>query len=345
MTNNSFKSAVRIPKLTQPFTLQEIKNRPFAPALAPANPYLPVKPEIACFKSELEQKKFYESKGYSYLLPKEVWSERKIFDAIKRVGEDLDRYERWGVLSKVVVQKSIDKVLPEKIRGKIIVKGYDEFENCLKEIGYSPTEIKMLTDSNGATLNEGKVTTMFLKFKDANNSKCDSIPLKVGIEHELFHALSMRCQNKRVKHLYENTKTQGKYQNNIFDQIFHKFEYIYPSEVTYRQTELEKQDMLDWLGYDSIEELHESFEDSLNCIIRATKATGNLILGLPEDLRQFFAYLKFSAAEEKNAHGSKIRYRELYNDPYTPTDAEFIPMLYEEMERFFAKKEAEVGKF
>lgn len=339
--NNSFTGISKINKLVKPFELREIKNPHFLPDLSPANPLSPVKQNIACFKAERMKKEFYTSAGFPYLLPREVWSDKKIRDTIELFGKDLDRMEGLGTLHKITIQKAVDKFLPEHVKGSIIIKDFDDLEKDLRDFGYSEDEIKMLVDANAFTGNTKYKSILYLNFKDANKSKDASISLKCGSEHELTHALHNRLQNTKNTDIYKNDYGVCSKQNKIFNMLFVQLGNHYDTEVTCRQTELTQENMLEWLGFYSIEDLHESFDMALNVFAKKAKISGELNLGSnKKSEEQFFSFLKHRAQEEKEAYQSRIRFRELHKDLYTPTDTEFEILLYEEMEKFFAQKEA-----
>lgn len=344
MTNNSFKSAVRIPKLTQPFTLQEIKNRPFAPALAPANPFLPVKPEIACFQNERKLKTFYNHMGQKYLLPAEIWSDKKIADAIKLLGKNLDILEKSRNLNKDSVQEAVNKILPNDAKGIIQIKDFKQLEEDLRRLGYSESIIKRNLNSCATTINYKNYSCLYIDFEKTDMCKSGVIEIKNNIEHEITHALTHKFQNTKTTDYFKNTIGICAGQNSIFSEMFNLFEHHYEAGVSFEQTELNKEGMLNWLGYNSIDELYQSFDSAIDVFTKQKKASGELEIENKNAKRQFYTYLKHRAKEEKTAYGSNIRFRELHNDPYTPTDAEFVPMLYEEMEKFFAKRENEIGK-
>lgn len=103
--------------------------------------------------------------------------------------------------------------------------------------------------------------------------------------------------------------------------------------------------MLSELKFNSIDDLHKSFNTNLNKIVEDAKSTGQLNIGTSKkSWKQFFDNLKKVAKGEKDAYQSDKIFREVYNDLNTPTNLEFHSMLYAEMEKFFAKQRIEANK-
>lgn len=336
---NRFFMGKKINRLVKPFKLERIKNKPFLPDLAPANPSLPVKPKIACLKNEKAKKEFYSYMDYPYLLPGEIWSDKKIMDTVKLLGKDLDGLEKSDNLNKKAIQGTIDKMIPEQLKGKVIIKDFADLEEDMRDLGYSENAIKLNLKSQALTINYKQNSSLYINFEKANMDKNKSIDIKNSIEHEMTHVFSHKFQNIKITDLYKNECGICFGQAKIYNEIFSLFENHYDLVISFEPTELTQENMLNWLGYDSIEDLHKSFESAMEVFTKNARQSGGLSIDDRPSQKQFFVYLKHRAKEEKNAYHSNIRYREISKDLDTPTDAEFVPMLYAEMEKFFAQKE------
>lgn len=301
-------------------------------------------PQVALYRAE-KLKEFYAKKGFTYLLPHEVWSDKKILDTIKLLGREVDKLAESKKLNKKTLQKTIDQFIPKCIKGKIIIKDFNDLKKDLRKLGDSENEIKKLFGRNALAINEPNVSTLYFEFRKATQCKYKSIDLKSDIEHEIKHALTARLQNATTTNMYRNEYGVCVKQNKIFNKIFSVFERRYNPMPLTRQIETTQENMLSWLKVDSIEALYESFEKTLSKLIEDGKAIGEFKIGFEKKkMKQFFADLKYRAKDEKEAYQSEKRYRENYRDLNTPTSRELRPLLYAEMEKFFAKKEADCRK-
>lgn len=310
----------------------------YLPPLAPANPARPLRPEIAAFKHEKELKEFYANIGERYLLPMEVWSNKRIDSTIKLLGKNLDELGKAGNLNIETVQKTVDKILPEDTKGKIEIKDLKDLKEDLRLLNYTEDEIKMFLKSQALTINLKGKSYIYLNFEEVNTNKKRRIDLKCDLEHEIRHCLAGKFQNTKTVDKYKNNYGICINQNRIFGKIFSGFENLYEPFINSEPVDLTQKNMLDFLAYDSIEDLHNSFDKTINALINNAKTNGELDIEDPKQEKQLYKYLKHRAHEEKIAYKSSIRYRELNDDLDTPTEVEFMPMLYEEMEKFFGGK-------
>lgn len=285
-------------------------------------------------------KEFFNNKGYPYLLPHEIWSDKKISAAIKSFGKILDKLAEEGKIGKETLQEAIDDLIPEHIKGKIKVKTYSELKKDLENENYSEQQIQKYMTNKAATFYSKDSDIIFLNFEKLDGSKAALIDFKADAQHELTHALKGRLKNTRTIDLYNNEEGKCDKHQKIFNFLFSSFENNYHIAPEYKPVKLTKENMLDWQGFDSIEELHKNFETVLDNRIETAGITGEFDLGLDtKSWKQFYSFMKHRAQGEKQAYQSEIRYRELNGDKNIPTDAELRPILYEEMEKFFAKKE------
>ena len=302
--------------------------------------------KVEKFNSQSEKlKAFYNSKGYSYRLPNEEWSDKKIVDTLKLLGNDLDKLVETKKLDKKTLRKAINKLVPES-KGKIVVKDFADLEATLRAEGKSEEVIQRYLKVSGAiTSSSSKKSTIFIKFENLNEDKIGPALIKTDVEHELKHALSAVFQNANSTDLYKNKLYKCAGQTPVFNNIFSVFEAEYKRPVGRKVDELSQQNMLNLLGFGSTKELHNSFETTIGKLINEEKSAGVLNLGSEKNSwKQFFSYLKNSAKDEKEALKSTYRYRELWGKHNVPTNAELQPLVYAEMEKFFAQKRIQINK-
>jgi hypothetical protein len=298
------------------------------------------------FNSQAERlKEFYNHKGLPYLLPHEEWSDKKIIDTVSLLGKDVDKLVEKQALNKHTLQDAIEKIAPSA-KGKVIIKDFGDLENDLSAKGKSENSIKLyLTKSAAMTLAKIDESVLYLKFEELSEGKNKTIILKKSIEHEVKHALSARFQNTRVTDMCKSNIYKCSGQSSVFNNIFNLFQADYHRQIDLSKTEVTQTNMLRSFGCKSAEELHGDFEKSLDRIVKDAKSTGKFKLGSDKrGWKQFFNYLKHGAKDEKEAYQANKRYREVYGDLNTPTFEETTPLLYDEMEKFFAQKRIQVNK-
>lgn len=284
-------------------------------------------------------KEFYNNAGVPYLLRHEVWSDKKITRTIKLFGKELDKLAASKTLDKETLQETVNNLVPEA-KGKIVIKDFSDLENDLRVAGYPEENIELHLKSAAITCMNKNGCNLYFNFEKAKASLEGIVKLKIYIEHELTHALRYNLQNTTSTDMYKNAYFAGFKENAIFNKIFMLFERQFTPKISLEQSEITKKNLLKHLDVYSIKTLHNDFECNLYVITGMERAFGNFNIGSkPKYWKQFFAYLKHIAREEKEAYKSNRRYREIYADPSTPTNAELTPLLYAEMEKFFAKKE------
>jgi len=314
--------------------------------LAPLpNDTVVLKPEPKKYASQAEKlKDLYNSKGFPYLLPHEEWSDKKIHDTVNILGNHLDKLVETKRLNKKTLQKAIEKIAPE-IKGKIIIKDFNDLEKDLTARKVSPEIIKMHLKCNAFSSSGINTTTLYFKFGQLNEGNLGQTLIKTSIEHELTHALTSKLQNTSMMDIYKNNYCKCSNQTTIFNKIFSTFERIYTSPIHLSRTKLTQKDMLETYGFKSIKSLHNNFEKELNKIIETAKSTGELNIGTgKKGWKQFFNYLKNAAKGEENAFQANKRLREIYKDFDYPTEAELKPLFYHEMGNFFSNKRIQVNK-
>lgn len=346
--NNCF---IRDNNSIKPFQIPQRQNKEaqfVLPNLSPDyfHPSFGLKnPKAAMYRAK-KLKEFYNSKGYPYLLPNEVWSDKKIKTTIELFGKELDKLIDSGNLKKKTLQKTINNFLPEKRRGTIIVKDFADYAKDLKKTGYSEEEITMWTNSVACTSYKPEIsaTILYLDCSKVFKDKFETIDFKSDAEHELQHALTMALTNMTTIDIYKSEYGKSKNQTQVFNTIFKLLGESFNKGFLLEQTQLTQKGMLRWQGVTSIEALHTKFETRFNELMEEVKANDLFDVNSKENWKQIFAYLKHGAKYEKDAYQSNKRYREFLGNPNIATDLEFKPMLYAEMEKFFSKKERVLGE-
>lgn len=282
----------------------------------------------------------YEEKELSYLLPKQVWTTKKIAETLKAFSQNIDFLAEINKLNKLNIQNALNSLLPKHAKNKIVIKDFEELAEDLRVRGYDQRDINLLAINDAQTASLGDKTIIYLKMDSVNKGKFGLVNLKATINHEVRHALVQRLKNIGTVLTYNNDYGKCKNQNNVFNLIFSRFEAHFNAMKPLRQSELSHEKMLQYSNFESIKAMHEKFESVLATINRESRTNGDLKIGINVDSWiQYFKYMKYKAKDEKEAYQANKIYRELYNDHSTPTNAEFIPMIYAEMEKFFAKKE------
>lgn len=220
------------------------------------------KPKITSLRRAEILKEFYKNKGkgFLYLLPHEVWSDEKILDTVKSFGKVIDRLAKLKKLNKQNVQASLERLIPE-IKDKIIIKDYANLEEDLNNRGFSKDAIEAYLDTAAFVISDS-ISYLYFHFEEVNTIE-KVINLKHNIDHEIIHALRHRLQNAATTDICKNDIYKCSDQNQVFNKIFKQFENNYYKKIPLEQIELTCENMLNWLGFKSIEDLYENFEKIL----------------------------------------------------------------------------------
>lgn len=337
-----FKSNNKQVKLSQTPQMQNNEAEITLPNLSPQyfHPSFCAKnPKIALYRAE-QLKALYAAKNLPYLLPNEVWSDKKIMGAIKLFGTELDKLVESKTLDKKTLQAAINNLLPENTKGKIIIKDFTDFAEDFRKAGDSEEEIARWKNHTACVdyRSDINTTTLYLNCSKLFRDKLGTVDFKSDAEHELKHALAMTLTNVPITDIYKNEYGKCTKQSQIFKAIFNLFGQSFRKGESLAQTSLTPENMFKWQEVNSIDDLHAKFETTINLIIEKAKNCGRFKINSQESWKHFFTYLKHSARDEKEAYQSNKRYREVYDDLGTPTTLEFKPLLFAEMEKFFAKK-------
>ena len=298
------------------------------------------------FNSQSEKlKAYYESKGYPYLLPHQEWSDKKILDTVDLLGNDLNELIKSKTLNKQTLQEAIKKLAPET-KGKILIKDFGDLEKYLRASGESESMIEhYMTNCGAMTHSRTDKTMIFLKFENADNGEWPRIVFKGSVKREVKHALSATLQNTYNMNLYKNDVYKCTKKDPIFNQIFNLFQGKYYKGPDWTKKEITGNAMARWLGFSSTESLHKDFEKTFNNLTTEAKSVGVLDFGDDKKgWKQLYKYSKDFAKNEKEAYQSNTACREYFGDLKTPTAAELKPLIYEEMEKFFAQKRIQANK-
>ena len=298
------------------------------------------------FNSQAERlKSFYESKGYPYLLPHQEWSDKKILDTVSVLGKKVDALVDAKLLNKKSLQVVVENIAPE-LKGKVEIKDFGDLKKDCLNAGRSKEDVKnILKNGDAVTAHNGKDCNVYLKFESLNEGPKGRTSFKALAEHEFKHVLSKLLQNTATTDLFKNEAYKCDGQGLIINKIFNQFENIYNQTICKPEKEITPRRLVKHLGFHSVEDLHHNFEKTLDKLVKKASSTGDLYIGAnKKGWKQFFNSLKASAKDEKEAYKSNIRFRELYEDSAAPTDLELKPLLYAEMEKFFAKKATQVNK-
>lgn len=280
----------------------------------------------------------YAEKGFRYLLPHEVWSDGKIMQTVRDFGKTLDELANNNLLNKETFQEAVNRILPEHAKGKIVIKDFSDLQQDLRSGQYPEKLISRYLGHNAITESRPQGSTLYLRFRKFND-KNEKIDFEVDAQHELKHALSARLQNTLMTDVYRNNFGKCDKQNDVFLKIKSAFESNYYRLFTIEQVERTQENMLKFLGFESIEQMHKHFNLAINGILDEARSSGELNIDSISAEKQLFSFLKHSMKDEKEAYKTGIKWREKFDDPSSPTDAELIPMVYAEMEKFFAEKE------
>lgn len=297
------------------------------------------------FNSQAERlKAYYESNGVPFLLPHEEWSDGKISKVMELFNKNLDHLAETKELSKETLNEAIKRFIPE-IKGKVEFMDFDDLKKYLKNCGYNSKLIKTYLSWNSLALTSCESTKIFLKFENIQKNKLKQVLFKENADHELRHALKHRLQNENTTNFYKNNIYKCLNQTGSFNTVWTNFYHALNNGLTLTSKNITEHNMLEWIGSDSIINLHKQFDTVLNKCIEQIKPTGELNLGAnKKSWKHFFNVMKTNANDEKLAYQSGIRFREYTGNLNEPTDAELKPLLYAEMEKFFAKKRIEANK-
>lgn len=270
-----------------------------------------------------------------------IWDDEKIIETAEAVVDMLKQKTR---LNKDNVQNVVDAIIPKRMIGKISIHDITEFPAGAKVAGYSDDIIQHAYRASPAVMvHTDEKFKIFIRFNNGKKGTYVHLDSIVSIEHELIHALES-CFKAEKDPLSSGLTTIGSYKKTDLFSLFSQFEKLYAS-LTERQVTkgaFSQEQVLSILGVDTVGKLHASFDNGIQALTGKYIKAGMMQMKTKDDSLQLFSFLQQAAHSEKIAYHTEKGYRDLFNDTDTPTSAESITFLYEEMEKFFAKKVAEI---
>lgn len=156
-----------------------------------------------------------EDNSFRYLLPHEVWNDKKIFKKVNLLSKDIDELIKTNNLNKITLQNVIEKHIPE-IKDKIKISDFEDYRKMHELRGASPDFVNLQIEKSRAIIGYGFSDNVEIFFK-----KFDLYSKKY-ILHELIHCLEKVFQNKLNISTFKCNK-KGKC-TFISDKIFGSFE-------------------------------------------------------------------------------------------------------------------------
>ncbi|MCQ2789059.1 MAG: hypothetical protein MJ229_01650 [bacterium] len=314
----------------------------------------------AALERAKDLKALYSKEKIYYLMPDEVWSFGRINKAIKQVDKEVKELIEKGEISVGKVQKSINKVLPDKQKNRIKVK---ELQKYIKRTQHSLFHKEDMVDYDSceglsipSSDKKRAVNSIYLPFnklyKALNNDNgyeqaYEAVNFRITLAHELQHAMTSKFTNIYKSSSYHLEKL-GKNENDFDTQFFNCFEdkfYKYFEKFEIEQTQSNKplsQELL-------LKKMHVKDEKKLfKMFDKACKEIVNE--NYPKEYidnfksKQFYKYMSCSSADEKRSYLTNEMFRELFMNPEKPLNCELTSYMYGEMEKFFAKKAKDAQK-
>lgn len=269
---------------------------------------------------------FYPAFGSKMPLRKEIWSTKKILNAVDFFSKVVDKMIESKDIRVKTIEKAIKQIIPKQECNRIKVKDFSEFRKDMEKEGFSKKLIEANTRSFASTIEKNNRTLLYINTKNKLDNKMAFLNFKVQMCHELKHALSGILQPPLDCVFFDNME-----QANRMDYIFSSFENSYHKKYfCLDNVDLDLYNMLDFYGFKDKKGLYENFEKNIK------KITNNEPLS-----KKDFSYLKYRSKEEKEAYLTEKFYRDYHEkspEKDKPVDRELKSLLYEEMEKFFAEK-------
>jgi len=327
---NSYSESKRIQK---PIVLKEKQDLDCLTlpnqCVAYVHPSFGRKNSTTALKRAIKLKNLYAKEGISYFLPNQVWSDKKIINAI----ECFDKlFSKLSESNKKTFQKALNTFLPEHAKDKIIIKDFNDLKKYLSNAGNPDNAIdNYLKSVQAVSANEKDSSTIYLKF----DTKVSSPTIKNQFKHELKHAFTNTLQN-----CYKSIRYNDSDKFDFFHHMFFTIEkfYVKPFDIK-NNVSLTKENMLKSYGFKSLEDLHQDFNLKIANIAQDDFFATEFNSYSHKDFKHMFGYLRLAAKDEKEAYFFDKEYRILNENSNLPTELELRSLFYAEMERFFAKNE------
>lgn len=223
-------------------------------------------PQAALERSKVLQQK-YAQKGLNFLLSNEVWSDKRIFKTLDRVGKSFDELVKKNDLTAKAIGVALAAILPAEISKKIQVKDFPELKKDLLRQGYDPdTVYNIMTTYTGMTATDNNGSIIYLPVERDKVSEQGRADLKGTFQHELKHALTNNCKNIYVNDTFnakpvpESTLLDEK---TFYNDIFMNFEQIFQTLPNGEHVKLNKQSLINFSTNTNTDEMYDNEEQIL----------------------------------------------------------------------------------
>ena len=209
-------------------------------------------------------KALYAKQGVKYLLPDEVFSNKKIFEMVETAGQKFSELLSQNKLSKRALNKELKTIIP--VSDKIEIRDMKDLRKDLEREGYRSEDIECVTQNVGLTMFGPKKTLIYVAMNDFEN-RFQEVDAKVTFMHELKHALSEKCNNINNNLNYKGTLLE---QDTVIDEksfystMFMNFERKFGRELSGKPVNLDKETLYKKTGCRSANTLQKRFEKAIN---------------------------------------------------------------------------------
>lgn len=282
-------------------------------------------------------KDVFESMGEEYLLPSQVWSNKKITNTIEELKGEMFSLIQKQKLTRAKLDFMIKKKVPE-LKGKLFVKNFDQLEKEYNKAFYDEN----IANCSAITIPEDSKVNFYLRFrKQKSANPLIKVSFLDDIMHDLTHVLDIVFKNNFRIQSYKKL-VNPKYNDDEYQLLFNKLQSMYPfKDKKIVNIKITQNNMLKSLGYTSIDALHLGIENNLNMLLKQNAHENCFQLSNKKELKDFYSSLKNMANEEKRAYSTRAVFRMVATKD-APTNAELKPLLYEQLEKFFFKKKLDV---
>lgn len=295
-------------------------------------------PQSAMLRAE-KLKNSFAKNGFNYVMPKDVWSDKKIEENLMTVNKFMKHFLKTNTLCEETVQSAVNHILPKEARNSIVVKDVSKIEACMLRKGYSQEDVKAFKNMEGLMVPayNGQPVEIFMKFDKAKGSDYDKKSFISTTIHELQHALKSKFQNSLENDCFKNSKLTD--EKKIDTILFHKFEEKY---YPYFTSNVPVSDLSDKSFYKELKvanrnELYQKFDKTLKEIeLENSKSFNEYIENKTfgkYSKKDFFDFMKNNANNEKSSYCIQTKLK----SPEEYTTYDFAGRLYSEMARFFAE--------
>lgn len=223
-------------------------------------------PQAALERSKILKQKYAE-KGLNFLLSNEVWSDKRIFKTLDRVGKSFDELVKKNDLTAKTIGVALAAILPAEISKKIQVKDFPDLKNDLLRQGYDPdTVYNIMTTYTGMTSTGRDGSIIYLPVERDKKTEEGRADLKGTFQHELKHALTNNCKNIyandnfNAKPVPESTLLDEK---TFYNDIFMQFEQIFQTVPNGEHVKLNKQSLINFSTNTKTDEMYDNEEQIL----------------------------------------------------------------------------------